>query len=98
MNVYIVELCWDNFETNAPITLRKLWYDQYFADVTLATVDDKQIRVHKVILSSCSQFFRNVLLKNPHHNPRLYLKFKELAMVMKFIYLGLWNSVSCKTS
>ena len=68
-----------------------LWNDQDFTDVTLATVDNHQINAHKVILSSCSQFFRNILLRNPHQNPLLYLKdirLKELEMVLKFIYLG----------
>ena len=85
------ELRWDNFETNAPNTFIKLWNDQDFADVTLATVDDKQIRAHKVILSSCSQFFRNIFVKHPHQNPLLHLKgikYKELSMVIKLIYLG----------
>ena len=87
----ILELHWDNFETNAPNTFRKLWNDQDFADVTLATVDGEQIRAHKVILSSCSQLFRNIFLMNPHQNPLLYLKGirnKELSLVIKFIYLG----------
>ena len=86
-----IKLCWEKFETNAPDTFRKLWNDQYFADVTLATVDDQQIKAHKVILSFCSQFFRNIFLMNPHQNLLLYLKdiiYKELAMVIKFIYLG----------
>ena len=85
------DLRWDHFETNAPNTFRKLWNDQDFADVTLATVDCQQIRAHKVILSSCSEFFRNIFLKNPHQNPLLYLKdirYKELAMVIEFIYIG----------
>ena len=86
-----LELHWDHFETNAPNMFRNLWNDQDFADVTLATVDDHQIRAHKVILSSCSQLFRNIFLMNPHQNPLLYLKgirYKELALVIKFIYLG----------
>ena len=86
-----IELHWENFETNAPDTFRNLWNDQDFADVTLATADDHNIRAHKVILSSCSQFFRNIFLMNPHQNPLLYLKdirYKELALIMKLIYLG----------
>ena len=66
MNDKTIELRWEHFETNAPNTFRNLWNDKDFADVTLATVDDQQIRAHKVILSSCSQFFRNIFLKNPH--------------------------------
>ena len=68
-----------------------MWNDQDFADVTLATADHQQIKAHKVILSSCSEFFWNILLKNPHQNTLIYLraiKYKELAMVMEFIYLG----------
>ena len=47
---------------------------QDFTDVTLATEDDKQIIAHKVIVSSGSEFFRNLLIKNPHKNPLTYLK------------------------
>ena len=86
-----MNLLWNDFETNAPNTIKELWNDQNFTDVTLATVDGHQINVHKVILSSCSQFFRNILLRNPHPNPLLYLKdirFKELEMIIKFIYQG----------
>ena len=86
-----IDIHWEHFEKNAHNTFINLWNDQGFADVTLATVDDQQIRAHKVILGSCSEFFRNIFLKNPHQNLLLYLKdirYKELALVMKFIYLG----------
>ena len=82
---------WNDFAENAPNTFRELWTDQNFANVTLATEDGHQIRAHKVILSSCSQFFRILLIKNPHQNPLIYLKginHAELEMVLKFIYLG----------
>ena len=86
----------NDFETNAPNSFRNLWKDGHFTDVTLATKDDQQIRVHKVILSSCSPFFRNILLKNPHQNPLLYLKdikYRELELLVEFIYLGHYYSV-----
>ena len=84
-------LLWNDFELSAPNTLRQLWNDKDFTDVTLATVDDCQVTVHKVILSSCSEFFKKILLNNPHQNLLLYLKdieHKYLMMVMQFIYLG----------
>jgi len=62
-----------------------------FADVTLATEDGHQVLAHKLILSSSSQFFRDILLRNPHKNPILYLlgiKRKELVQVLKYVYLG----------
>ena len=79
------------FATIAPNTFRQLGNDQDFADVTLATVDHQQIWVHRVILSSSNQFFMNIILKNPHQNPLLYLKgirYKEFEMVLQLIYLG----------
>ena len=91
MNDTTIEIRCEHFETNAPSTFKKLWNDHDFADVTLATLDHHQIRAHKVILSYCSKFFRDIFLKNPHQNPLLYLKgirYKELAMVIKLIYLG----------
>ena len=69
-----LELHWDHFETNAPNTFRKLWNDQDFADVTLATVDDQQIRAHKVILSSCSEFFRNIFVEESTSESSTLLK------------------------
>ena len=84
-------LSWKDFATNATNTFKYLWNDQDFADVTLATMDDQQIRAHKVILSSVSPFFKNILLNNPHPNPLIYLKdiqHKELDKIISFIYLG----------
>ena len=70
---------------STPNTFRQLWNDQYFNDVTLTTVYNCQINVHKVILSSCSQFFRNL-----HQKLLIYFKdirHKEQEMILKFIYL-----------
>ena len=70
---------------------RNLWTDHEFADVTIATVDDHQVRAHKVILASCSALFRNILSKNPHQSPLIYLKdipYTQLDLIMKFVYLG----------
>ena len=66
-------LRWNDFEGNISSAFRELRDDKDFFDVTLAC-DDEQIQVHKVIISACSPFFRNVLRKNPHQHPLLYLK------------------------
>ena len=91
MGDYQFLLLGKDFAVNAPNTFKQLWTDKDFTDVTLVTEDDQQIKAHKVILSSCSQFFRNLLVKNPHENPLIYLKgirHNKLEMVLKFIYLG----------
>ena len=80
----------NDFEANISGGLRELRDDKDFFDVTLACEDD-QISAHKVILSACSPFFRNVLRKNPHQHPLLYLKgvkYQELLSVLNFMYQG----------
>ena len=82
------------FETNVQNSFKQQWNEQDFADVTLVTSDDKQLKAHKIILSSSSQFFKNILLRNPHPNPLLYLKdinYEELYRILQFIYLGQCN-------
>jgi len=83
-------LRWNDFETNISSAFRELRDDKDFFDVTLAC-DDDQIQAHKVILSACSPFFRNILRRNPHQNPLLYLKgvkFTDLQSVLNFMYHG----------
>merc|ERR1712012_1086543 len=70
--------------------LSESYDDKDFFDVTLAC-DEEQINAHKVILSACSPFFRNVLKRNSHQNPLLYMKgvrFQDLVSVLNFMYHG----------
>ena len=83
-------LRWNDFEKNISFAFQELREDKDFFDVTLAC-DDEQIQAHKVILSACSPFFRNILRRNPHSNPLLYLKgvkFPDLQSVLNFMYHG----------
>jgi len=83
-------LRWNDFESNISSTFRELRDDKDFFDVTLAC-DDEQIQAHKVILSACSPFFRNIFRRNPHQHPLLYLKgvkYTDLQSVLNFMYHG----------
>jgi len=83
-------LRWNDFESNISVAFRELRDDKDFFDVTLAC-DDEQISAHKVILSACSPFFRNILRRNPHQHPLLYLKgvkYTDLQSVLNFMYNG----------
>ena len=74
-------LKWNDFESNISNGLRDLRNDRDFFDVTLAC-DDDQLEAHKVIVSACSPLLRNILKKNPHQHPLLYLrgvKYKEVS-------------------
>ena len=72
---------WAEFETFTSGTLTDLFFDKDFLDVTLACDDGQQIKAHKVVLSSCSSFFKNILLKNPHPSPLIYLKGVKYTLV-----------------
>ena len=83
-------LRWNDFESNISSAFRELRDDKDFFDVTLAC-EDEQIQAHKVILSACSPFFRNILRRNSHQHPLLYLKgvrFPDLQAVLNFMYHG----------
>merc|ERR1712142_177440 len=84
-------LTWNDFSASAVETIRRLIEDKESADVTLVCNDNKQISAHKVVLSSCSNFFKKVLKNNPHKHPLIYLKgveFLNLQSIVKFMYLG----------
>ena len=81
-------LRWNDFETNMTVALKELREEKDFFDVTIAC-EDSQIQAHKVILSACSTFFRNLLRRNPHQHPLLYLKgvkYKDLLGILDFMY------------
>jgi len=83
-------LRWNDFESNISSSFSELREDKDFFDVTLSC-DDEQIQAHKLIISACSPFFRNVLRRNPHQNPLIYLKgvrFTDLQAILNFMYHG----------
>ena len=84
-------LAWNEFENSTSSAFKRLYLDQDFADVTIATKDGQQIKAHRNILSSVSPFFKTILLANPHSHPLIYLKGVKnstLLSIIKFIYLG----------
>ena len=90
------KLClqWNDFKDNVNKAFGNLRDDQDFADVTLACEDGHQIEVHKVILAASSPYFRNLLVRNKHTHPLIYLrgvKSEDLAAIIDFLYCGETN-------
>jgi len=84
-------LTWNEFQSSQSGAIGELLKNEDFTDVTLACEEDKQIEAHKIILSTCSSFFRNILLKNPHPHPLIYVpevSFTDLQSLMQFMYRG----------
>ena len=87
-NVYVNS---SNFSANAGKAFSQLWRSEDFSDVTLVTGDKRKIKAHKIVLFSSSNFFRDILTRNIHPNPLLYLKdtlHDQLELLLKFIYQG----------
>ena len=82
---------WIDFQSNFSNEVTQLFNDEDFVDVTLATADNKQLKAHKVILSSSSPFFKKIFKNNAHKDTLIYLRginYNELETVLRFIYLG----------
>ena len=71
-------LKWNDFDKNLSEGLRSLKTENTFCDVTLAC-EEAQLEAHRVVLSVCSDFFRNVLTRSEHHHPYLFLKGVRMA-------------------
>ena len=87
------KLClkWNDFQENLSSAFGSLREDNAFTDVTLACVDGKQLEAHKVILAASSPFFQNLLRKNKHAHPIVYLKgmkSEDLVAMLDFLYFG----------
>ena len=87
------KLClkWNDFQENVNTAFGSLREDNEFADVTLACEDGQQIEAHKVILAASSPFFRNLLKRNKHPHPLIYMrgvKSENLLAIVDFLYTG----------
>ena len=93
MMVASEKLClqWNDFQKNITSSFRELREDREFTDVTLACEDGSKIEAHKVVLASSSPFFLELLKRNKHPNPLLYmrgLRSDDLIAIVDFLYNG----------
>ena len=87
----ILCLQWYDFKDNVNSAFKKLREDKEFTDVTLACEYGQQMEAHKVILASSSPFFEDILRKNKHPHPLIYLKgfqSQDFVSILDFLYFG----------
>ena len=87
------KLCfkWNDFQENILSGFKELRKDTEFTDVTLACEDGQQIEAHKIVLTSFSPLFKNLLKSNKHQHPIVYMrgvKSDELHAILDFLYCG----------
>ena len=85
-------LRWNDYQSNVSKSFQSLRNKEDFCDVTLVGDDYKQVTAHKVILSSCSEYFENVLRNSKKHaHPLLCLeglRFQDIQNILDYIYHG----------
>ena len=90
------KLClqWNDFKENLGSSFGELRGDKDLTDMTLACEDGKQVEAHKVVLTVSSPFFMDLLKRNRHPHPLIYmrsLKSEDLLAILDFLYFGETN-------
>ena len=84
-------LKWNDFQSNVSNSFSLLRNEDYLHDVTIVTDDNEQVEAHKLVLSACSEYFKNIFKKNKNPNPLLCLEgvsSKDVRNVMDYMYNG----------
>jgi len=86
-------LKWENFQSNASNSFGLLRNEEYLHDVTLVGDDHQQVSAHRLVLSACSEYFKDIFKYNskPNVHPLLCLNgvsSEDLNNVMDYIYNG----------
>ncbi|RLU16953.1 hypothetical protein DMN91_011022 [Ooceraea biroi] len=83
-------LKWNNFSDNLTSGFLSHLSQHDLVDVTLA-VEGKLLVAHKLVLSVCSPYFKNIFKEHPTQHPVIILKdvkYEELLALLKFMYQG----------
>ncbi|XP_043227960.1 broad-complex core protein isoforms 1/2/3/4/5-like isoform X2 [Amphibalanus amphitrite] len=83
-------LKWNNYQNSVTSVFDNLRQDEELVDITLCCEGHK-IKAHRMMLSACSPYFRDLLKENPCQHPVFFLKdtsYPDLAAVVEFVYKG----------
>jgi len=84
-------LKWTDFNSSVIKSFRNIRDDEDLFDVTFACDDQNQISAHKLILSSSSEYFKNIFKQNKNPHPLLCLldvSSGEMKSILDYIYYG----------
>ena len=84
-------LKWNDFTTNTTKAFGLLRKEDFLQDVTLVGDDNHQVAAHRLVLSSCSEFFKNIFKNNKHSHPLICLDgitSTELGNILNYMYDG----------
>ena len=84
-------LKWNDFVSNVSKSFGKLRTEEYLKDVTLIGDDHTQLSAHKLVLSACSEYFKEIFTRNKHANTLLCiegLSKQDITNVLDYMYNG----------
>ena len=83
-------LKWNHHWTNIVGAFNTLLKTETFVDVTIVC-DGQRLKAHRLVLSSCSPYFKQLLVDNPDKHPVVILKgvkYEHLKAIVYYIYNG----------
>ncbi|XP_043244913.1 broad-complex core protein isoforms 1/2/3/4/5-like isoform X9 [Amphibalanus amphitrite] len=93
-------LKWNDFRNSVTSVFEDLRKDGELVDITLCC-EGKKVKAHRMMLSACSPYFRDLLKENPCQHPVFFLKdttFSDLRAVIEFVYNGEVNVTQTQLS
>ena len=84
-------LKWSNFQSNVSKSFSSLRNEKELSDVTLISDERNLLTAHKIVLSTCSEYFKDIITLSKHHNPLICLEGvtdADLNRVLDYIYHG----------
>ena len=84
-------LKWNNFSVNFHQSLEMHLTEQNFVDCTLVAAEGQKLHCHRFVLSSCSDYFKNVLKWASDTYPCIILQdvpYKIMTSLVSYMYLG----------
>ncbi|KOB68720.1 hypothetical protein OBRU01_17878 [Operophtera brumata] len=83
-------LRWNNYVSHVTEAFNVLRFENDLVDVTLCC-DGGKIRAHKMLLSACSSYFKQIFKENPCQHPVIIFrnfKYEDLNAIINFMYHG----------
>ena len=84
-------LKWNDFHSNVSKSFSLLRNEDYLHDVTIVSDDNEHIAAHKLVLSTCSEYFKSIFMKNKHSHPLVCLdgvSSDDVRNMLDYIYNG----------
>uniref|UniRef100_A0A182QIE5 BTB domain-containing protein n=1 Tax=Anopheles farauti TaxID=69004 RepID=A0A182QIE5_9DIPT len=89
-NQQAFSLRWNDYSTYIGGAFDSLRYEEDLVDVTLYC-EGRRIRAHKMLLSACSSYFKDIFKENPCQHPVIIFKnvrHSDLVSLVEFMYRG----------